>query len=291
MRPVKDLFVEEYWDIGFRPLDESDSVVNGGKQYDFKTVGADKRYWYADPFLFEKDGKTWLFVEMFDNTTELGVIGCSVFENGGFTKPRVVLEESFHLSYPYVFEKDGEIYMMPETHAQECIQLYRAVNFPDEWEKYKILVSNVDAVDTVINGDLLIASLICPEHDMTVDLAVYDFDGQGTSYNPVYSRRLDKRGAGRVFQHSGKTIRPAQNCENRVYGAGLRFYEITECSKEKYDEQLYSEISPENLKTGDPVPTGIHTYARSSGLEVVDIKFKRFNFKRLYWIARRALNR
>lgn len=289
MRPVKDLLTEEYWDIGFRTLDESDSVVEGKKKYEFKTIGADKRYWYADPFLFEKDGKTYLFVEMFDNTKELGVVGCSVFEEGRFTKPEVVLEESFHLSYPYVFEKDGEIYMMPETHAEKCIQLYRAVQFPVKWEKYKVLVAGVDAVDTVMDGDFLIASVICPENDMTVDLAVYDLEGRSMPYDPVYSSRLDKRGAGRIFFRNGKKFRPAQNCENRVYGAKLTFYEVAECSAEKYEENFYSEISPENIKAGPSAPKGIHTYARSSGLEVVDIKFKRRNLKRLYWIARKAL--
>lgn len=290
LRPVKDLISEEYWCIGYRTFSEDDSVVNADGKKKFKILKASERYWYADPFLFEKDGRLYLFTEMFDNRTEVGMIACSEYKNGCFTEPEPVLKEPFHLSFPYVFEKDGEIFMMPETHEDNCIQLYRAVRFPDKWEKYRVLVGNVNAVDTVIEKDLLIASVVCPENDMTVDISVFDFEGNEMPYSPVYTRRLDKRGAGRIFCHGEMRIRPAQNCENRVYGAKLIFNKIVTCSRETYCEEKYSEISPELIATEDgSVPSGIHTYARSGGIEVVDVKFTRFNVKRLFWILKRKI--
>lgn len=291
MRPIRDLFVEEYWNIAFRDYTEEDSVVNAtSDKKAFKLLKANKRYWYADPFLFEKDGKTYLFVEVFDNVTEVGFIGCSEYVDGHFTEPKEVLKESFHLSYPYVFEKDGKIFMMPETHEDNCIQLYEAVDFPTKWKKCKVLVSDVNAVDTVIENDLLIASIICSENDMSVDLAVFDENGNETAYSPAYTKCFDKRGAGRIFSHKGIRIRPAQSCENNVYGGKVIFNQIEQCDNEKYSEKLYSVITPDDVKVElNKKPCGIHTYARTGKIEILDIKFERINLKRLFWIIKKKL--
>jgi hypothetical protein len=293
MRPIKDIIAEEYWNIGFRLCPEEDSVVLGNGKFTFKQLETDKRFWYADPFLFEKDGKTYLFVEMFDNKKERGVIGCSEYENGGFKKPRVVLCESFHLSYPYVFEKDGDIYMMPETHEDGCIKTYKAVLFPYRWEQDDILVKDVNAVDTVIENGLLITSLVCPQNDMSVDLCVFDAGtGVQCGCSPVFTDSKTKRGAGKCFDFNGKRIRPSQSCVNGGYGERLLFNEIKKCTESEYCETEFSEITPENIETESKLtPCGVHTYARCGNIECVDMKFRRFNLPRLFWIADNKIKR
>ena len=291
MRPVKDLIYEEYWDIAYRRYTQDDSVVDAdGDKFKFELLRATKRYWYADPFLFKKDGKTYLFVEMFDNITELGVIGVSEYVNGTFTEPKVVLEEKFHLSYPLVFEKDGRVYMMPETHEDKCIQLYEAVEFPVKWKKHSVLVNDVNAVDTVEENSLLVASVICPQNDMSVDLSVYNKNGEEMPYSPVFSHSFLKRGAGDCFTHNGARLRPSQCCENGNYGGKVIFNKITKCDADGYSEELYNEITPDNIGTDEKCEAGgIHTYARTDEIEVVDIKFKRMNSSRLVWIAKKKL--
>lgn len=291
MRPIKDLFIEEYWNIAFRNYTEADSVVSGeNKKTKFNILKANKRFWYADPFLFEKDGKTYLFVEMFDNKTEVGVIGCSEFVNGKFTEPEVVLEESFHLSYPYVFEKDSKVLMMPETHEDGCIQFYEAVDFPKKWKKLSVAVKDVNAVDTVIENDFFIGSVVCPEKDMSIDISIYDKDGNEMPYSPVYKRCLDRRGAGMCFDFKGERIRPAQSCENGLYGGKIIFYKINQCDNDGYSEEKYSEMSPDMIDViGLKNVSGIHTYTRTDKLEIVDIKCKRMNIRRLLWIIKRKI--
>lgn len=287
MRPLKDLIFEEYWNIGFRFYSEDDTIADGGKKK-FDLLKATKRYWYADPFLFEKDGETFLFVEMFDNITEVGVIGYSKFENGRFTQPEPIIKENFHLSYPLVFEENGKIYMMPETHEDGCIQLYEAVNFPTEWKKSRVIVENINAADTVIENGLFIASVVCPSNDMRVDLSVFDRNGNEMPYSPVYKEDLNKRGAGDVFTHKDMRLRPAQCCENGIYGGKLIFNKINQCDENGFSEEEYSVISPENIETEMSKPVqGIHTYARTDKIEIVDIKYRRTNLKRLYWILKK----
>ena len=291
MRPVKELVLEEYWDIAYRRYTENDSVVDAdGEKFGFELLRATKRYWYADPFLFKKDGRTYLFVEMFDNITELGVIGVSEYANGVFTEPQVVLEESFHLSYPLVFEKDGRAYMMPETHEDKCIQLYEAVDFPVKWKKHSVLVNDINAVDTVEENGLLVASVICPENDMGVNLSIYGKSGEEMPYSPVYTHSFLKRGAGSCFTHRDARLRPSQCCENGNYGGKVIFNKITQCDENGYCEEVYNEITPDNIATDEKCAAGgIHTYARTDEIEVVDIKFRRTNANRLLWIAKKKL--
>lgn len=290
MRPVKDLIWEEYWNIAYRRYTDSDSVVDAfDKKIKFSQLKATKRYWYADPFLFKKDGKTYLFVEMFDNVTEMGVIGVSEYLNGAFTQPRVVLRESFHLSYPLVFERDGKVIMMPETHQENCIQFYEAVDFPNEWKKMSVQADNIDAVDTVIENGLFLTSVICPQNDMSIDLSVYSADGKEMEYSPVYSHSFVKRGAGDCFTHKGTRLRPSQGCENGNYGGKVIFNKILQCDADGYREDFYSEITPASVDTGETVPEGIHTYARTDEIEIVDVKYRRLNARRLLWIVKNKL--
>ncbi len=289
MRPVRDLFLEEYWEIAYRPFTESDSIVNAQGKYKFEILKSDKRFWYADPFLFEKNGKTYLFIEMFDNTTEIGVIGVSELIDGRFSKPQVILKENYHLSYPCVFEKDGDIFMMPESHNDSCIQLYKAVDFPYKWKKEKKLIDNINAVDSVFENGYLITSIVKPQSDMSVDLCVFNEDSKSCDYNPAYSNSFTKRGAGNCFTYNGCRVRPSQSCENNQYGCKLFFNKIEQCDNNGYSESVISEITPENILSDSSTITGIHTYARTEKIECVDIKSKRFNIFRLFHIIKRKL--
>lgn len=289
MRPLKDLFFEEYWEIAFRKYSENDTVVNGKGTYKFDILRADKQFWYADPFLFKKNNRTFLFVEIFDNKTEKGIIGYSEFIDNHFTKPQPIIVENFHLSYPYVFEKDGNIYMMPETHEDGCVQLYRATDFPTKWTKDRILINDINAADTVIENDMIITSVVCPENDMSIDLVIYDQSLESCDYNPAYSKSLTKRGAGKVFTHREARIRPSQSCENGQYGCKLFFNKIDQCDKNGYRENIVSEITPKNIEVNGKRIRGIHTYARTSNLECVDVKSKKVNIFRLFYIIKRKL--
>lgn len=290
MRPVKDIFVEEYWDIAFRKFSENDTIVSATKsKYVFDELKSTKRFWYADPFLFEKEGMLFLFVEMFDNVTEKGLIGYSEFINGKFTRPQAALEEKFHLSYPYVFEKDGVVYMMPETRDDGCIQLYRAERFPNKWVKDRIILQIKDAVDTVIFKDNILTSVITAPAEKKTQLEIYNMSNNNAPMkNPVKSADQISRGAGRIIEHKGKVIRPAQNCTNAEYGAGLIFYEV-DLDKKSYTEKIFSQLSPSQIECGNEKIYGIHTYARTGNIEVVDVKRKRFNWERILWIIKRKI--
>mgnify|MGYP003441325525 FL=1 len=57
MRPIKDIFTENYWDILYRTAESPGKGIFGHSKEKFKHIGSSSRYWYADPFLFEKGGE------------------------------------------------------------------------------------------------------------------------------------------------------------------------------------------------------------------------------------------
>ncbi len=106
---------------------------------------------YADPFPFAHDGRMYLFVEDFDHRRSKAAISVVPFDERGPTGPaRSVLEEPWHLSYPFVFAHGGQIWMIPESSAARTVNLYRADPFPDRWVREATLIEDVEASDATI---------------------------------------------------------------------------------------------------------------------------------------------
>lgn len=62
----------------------------------------------------------------------------------------VVLEEEFHLSFPYAFRVGDDIFMIPETCANRDIRLYKSIDFLLKWKFERQLMRDVDAADTIV---------------------------------------------------------------------------------------------------------------------------------------------
>src|SRR5205807_6639247 len=70
----------------------------------------------ADPFMIQAGDAWYMFFEAKNAMTRKGEIGLAVSKDGlNWSYKQIVLAEPFHLSYPYVFESEGEYYMIPET--------------------------------------------------------------------------------------------------------------------------------------------------------------------------------
>ena len=98
----------------------------------------------ADPFLFRNSNDTWyLFTEVINNDCQKGEIAISVSHDGlkSFKYLQVVLKESWHLSWPFVFSHDGGHYMITCATAgsptKPVLWLYEsdAGDWPFRWER------------------------------------------------------------------------------------------------------------------------------------------------------------
>jgi hypothetical protein len=119
-----------------------------------KTIAPPKNYQWADPFPVEHEGKTYIFIEQqigHGNGT-LGFI--ELYPDLTYSAFTPILEKEYHLSFPNVFsvKRNDRIlwYMIPESHENRTIDLYKAVHFPDKWSHELTLMDNIEAADSTI---------------------------------------------------------------------------------------------------------------------------------------------
>ena len=196
----------------------------------FKLLLPPKDRFWADPFVWFSNKKYYLFIEEFLYSKNRGTINCiSLDEDMNIISNKVILEKPYHLSYPFIFEYENEIYMIPETKQNKKIELYHCVNFPNQWEYVKSLMENVQALDTTllkIGEKWWMFVNIQEDGGSSWDtLHLYFSDSPISSQweahplNPIVKDVHSARPAGRMFFHEGKIIRPSQDCSVRY---GLR---------------------------------------------------------------------
>ncbi len=90
----------------------------------------------ADPFLFQHDGECYLFYEAYADGDRKAHIAVSRFNGDKVERIGVALDCPHHLSYPFVFREGDDIFMMPETHQSQRVEIWRCTEFPLKWELY-----------------------------------------------------------------------------------------------------------------------------------------------------------
>lgn len=239
------------------------------------------RFW-ADPHVIERDGRYFIFIEELLYATNRGHIAVIEMDREGrYSAPQPVLERPYHLSYPFVFEHEGTLYMVPESAQNSTIELYRCVEFPHRWEFVHNLMAGVKAYDTTLTFHdgrwWLFANMVEVRGASSWDeLFVFWADSplstQWTPHpaNPVVSDCKQARPAGRLFWHQGQLYRPSQNCALR-YGYGFNFARIDELTETAYRETVVARATPDWA----PDIVATHTFSRAGDLHVIDAQWRR----------------
>lgn len=286
-------FIDGVYAIGLRPLREGENLP-----YRLMVLPS-MRYWYADSIVAEINGKEYLFAEAFDRLRLKGFIAAFELEVTGdvvhCSKPRKVLEEDFHLSFPVIFQQDGQYYMMPESSADNSLRIYRMGADPFEWQLARRIPME-NSVDTVIiptqegfyfhntqphnvetlkgrqrlyfTSDVLTGEL----EDITDCLEEKDYV-------------LNMRNGGPVYEKNGERLRVCQNSSGEFYGVSYSEYRILELSRERYREEFVRTVTPEDHNLA-PYPqnlaiTGTHTYSRTAKVEAIDVSCHLFSINNI----------
>lgn len=282
---------EKMYSIAIRKRKDTNDFFWNHDDYLFEELKIDckNRYWLADPFLFEKNGLVYVFYEAFDLIRRKGEIGYSIIDGSGKKLPiHIILDEPYHLSFPYLFEYGGDILMMPESCGDNSIKLFKAISFPDKWEEHEVILHDIFACDTIIAQDkhnikYLLASVMYRDETpngnyiscwvknirfkLNQELKV---DGDGLL---VAEGDRGIRNAGKTFMHEGKLFRVGQNCPNKLYGKGLVLFEVE--SLEPYKEKLLwikdcEDFDNHIQKMEKYGIIGVHTYNFSDSFEIID---------------------
>jgi hypothetical protein len=141
-----------HWRIGWRRHDGPGVMELGHLGGPKWNVLADPgRRFFADPFPIVRDGRTYLFFEDLDHRVGKGIISAVEFGLNGPIGPVVpVLEEPWHMSYPFLIEAKGQLWMVPESSQSGQVTLYRCVEFPHKWERSAALLEGIEAADATI---------------------------------------------------------------------------------------------------------------------------------------------
>ena len=201
----------------------------------------------ADPFLV-KEGDTWnLFFEVYNNDTKQGDLAVATSKNTWtWEYQKIILDEPFHLSYPYVFEADGEYYLIPESYEDNSIRLYKADEFPVKWSFVKTIVEGRDYVDNSIvyyNGKWWLFSSVTANDQLYLHYAD-ELTGlwQEHPMSPIVMDDVHKaRPSGRMIVYDGKLYRFTMDVDPPVGTHQVMAYEITEITPTRYSEKLAQE--------------------------------------------------
>jgi hypothetical protein len=199
----------------------------------------------ADPFMIRQASVWYMFFEVDTIRPEgnIGRIGMASSRDGlAWTYQRIVLEASFHLSYPYVFHHDGTYYMIPETRADRAIHLYRAVDFPVTWTHANVLLSGRRFADASIFRYQGRWWLFTDSGNTTLRLyGAPELGGPWKEHprSPIVKKNLSiARPGGRVVADGDHLIRYAQDCYPR-YGNKVWAFRVTELTETTYREEKY----------------------------------------------------
>lgn len=254
--------MEGCFKIQLLSFDKEEDVLNIKKGKGIFTVPClpSKMTWnptiiVADPFLFVKNEKLYLFYESKDFFSPGVIMMTCTADLKNWSKPVVVLKESFHLSYPWVFEEEGKIYMIPETGSDKSIRLYEAANndltefrlVKKLLELPKDMVCRIGYGDTSIykkEGKYYLMTMLQHEEPVNI-LELYVSDALQGPYiphpcSPIAKDNKIGRDAGCWLELGGKLLRFSQDCVHR-YGDNVNVSVINKLTPTEYEEYLVQE--------------------------------------------------
>ncbi|MBU2191221.1 MAG: hypothetical protein KJ796_07375 [Alphaproteobacteria bacterium] len=266
-----------HWRVGYRFVEPGGDVWSrrdlAGARWSVLADPVD--HFYADPFPFHWQGRDYLFFEDLHHRTEKGIISVVAFDEAGRPGPVMpVLEEPWHLSYPFLIEHEGELYMIPESSNNFDIPIYRCTGFPLKWERHAVLVDDVEAADATIirHGGLYWMTAVVRDgaggySDMLALWSSENLFGpwQPHPANPVLVDDRTARPAGNMVSRDGNLYRPVQDCR-RTYGAALSFMRVKQLDGDGFAQQSEGTVTAGGAWPG----SRIHTLNYNGRFEAID---------------------
>jgi hypothetical protein len=233
----------------------------------------------ADPFGLWRDGRLHVFAEAFDYLTRVGRIDALIYDrNLALLDCRTVLERPWHLSYPVVFEADGETWMLPEAFKSGSLTLYRARRFPDMWQPECDIPLDGPAIDaTPVFHEGRWWLFYTPSRDKAarrshLHVAWSEALTGPWRLHPGNPVRIDPGGArpgGTVRVQDGRLVLPVQDCRT-TYGGALRELSIERLDEIGFACSIHAGLSAPGWMS--PHVDGLHTLSAAGPVTLIDVK-------------------
>lgn len=276
---LNDLFFQEDWNIGIinTPInafvEKPESYLKNTRWF-AKPVPS---VYLADPFVIDLQDETYVFFEQYDYRKGKAVLACAL-KSEDFKKYHTVLEEPYHLSFPFMFVYEDALYCLPESYSANALNLYRFDVKTFKLQKVKTLLKDMAVVDpALINYEdhwyLFFTQKNLPSVHLYCYHAVSPFGPfEPHANNPVKTDIRSSRPAGDFIQIEEKLFRPAQDCTLH-YGRAVEVNEIVRLSPQHFEEKPVKRIMPLPAFTYNK---GLHSLNGNQNYTVID--GKRFTF-------------
>ncbi|MCQ2520946.1 MAG: hypothetical protein MJ105_01080 [Lachnospiraceae bacterium] len=283
---ILKLFQSEYR-IAYREVTSENTLFRGGKGGKYKALKTNWRFWYADPILWEHEGKLCLFVEKYDMIENKGHIAISYYDNGEFTVPKSIIIENFHMSFPHVFRYKNYTFMVPECSGAQQIRIYIMGESIDNWSLFRTFDYD-EIVDVVTYVDKKRIYFIASENNLDNlyqtkprffyidDLLDFNCDLVDIT-DSVSSKQFSytDRNGGALIEDNSDIIRVKQESTSRDYGKNCIFTKIVDYNENVFDEKVIGKSGVEQIKINMfPLfcrKKRTHSYAYMNDVEVVDV--------------------
>lgn len=250
---------------------------------DLKPVKLPKNEFWADPFLFNYKNELFIFFENYEYNKKKGKLSCGRVIDGKVTDVKDVLDTDYHLSFPFIFEEDGEIFLMPESNANRKLTVYKSVDFPTKWEVYATAFEGEMVADSHFYTDennqkwLFMNKRVDISSPMDSELYIYKVDSikmnkiEPHKMNPILIDSRVARNGGAIFKYGNNIYRPSQANISGIYGRSLNINRIDVLNINQYKEKTIRRISPDFYK-GLLATHHLHQYENNF---VIDAAYKK----------------
>ncbi|MCX2718055.1 glucosamine inositolphosphorylceramide transferase family protein [Lentiprolixibacter aurantiacus] len=250
--------------------------------FGLKPVNLPKNEFWADPFLFEYKYNHYVFFENYSYLSGKGKISCGRIEKDTVVEICDVLDLDYHLSYPFICKENGEIYLIPDTHENKRLEVYKCIEFPNNWELFSTAFEGEIVFDAHFyqdnkNQKWLFINKSSETTSFDNELYVYRVDSlklekiEEHKQNPVIINSKSARNGGSIFKFENEFFRPSQYNADGIYGRGLNINKITKLSLEEYEEENILRVMP-NFHKG---LIGTHHLHQTEDLFVIDACFRK----------------
>ncbi len=263
----------EEWNIGVyhQPIA---SLLDEGHNTSVQWLPAPAEGQYrADPFGYYADGQLHVLYERYDQSEgQARIARLRPKQDNNLKRSRTMLDVGKHLSYPYIVEHEGTVYVIPEQAALGRVDLYRVTPGNDGMEPVALLL-NEPLVDPTLFRHEGRWWLLGTKPPLTnVELFAYWSEVITGPFrphplNPVKMDIRSARPAGTPFVHEGTLWRPAQD-SSLTYGGRISLNRVLALTPTGFAEVTEKHIEPMIGRWSK----GLHTISAAGDVTLLDGK-------------------
>jgi len=278
---IFDKFYLKQWSIGIVNEKIEDVIRNKNISKEIKWIQINNNYqFFADPFIFESEtGNYSILFEEMNYIKQYGIISQFKLDNtNNAIEKKVILDTNTHLSYPFIFYENGNMYVFPESSIRGKLSCYQ----------YDSSSRSLQFIRDLINLPLLDSTILKHQNkywvfstmkgiDSNKKLYIFYADNLFGTYtphpqNPVKVNINGSRPAGNFILLDGSIYRPAQG-SGQYYGSSIIINKVIELSESKFEEEYYFSITPPKEEYYN---FGIHTINYVNNKIIIDGLVRRF---------------